>query len=110
MVELLNKTYKKSKADLILELEKADYVSTTADCRTSRRRSFLGMTVHWIGQDLDRCSACLDVRRIFGSHTYNVIGKAISDIHTEFKISSKVNCTMTDNGSQRVNVSSVLQG
>lgn len=99
MVELLKKTYNKSKADLILELDKADYVSTTADCWTSRRRSFLGMTVHWMGQDLDRRSACLGVRRVYGSHTYNVVGKAISNIHTEFKISSKVNCTITDNGS-----------
>ncbi|KAK4013216.1 hypothetical protein OUZ56_025450 [Daphnia magna] len=36
MVELLKKTYSKSKADLIFELDKADYVSTTADCCTSR--------------------------------------------------------------------------
>ncbi|KAI9559513.1 hypothetical protein GHT06_013507 [Daphnia sinensis] len=99
MVELLMKTYNKSKVDLILELDKADFVSTTADCLTSRHRSFLGMTVHWMGQDLARRSACLGVRRVYGSHTYNVVGKAISDVHTEFKISSKVNCTITDNGS-----------
>ena len=73
MVELLKKTYNKSKRDLILEFEKAEYVSTTADCWTSRRQSFLGINVHWMGQDLDRHSACLGVRRIFGSHTFNVL-------------------------------------
>ncbi|XP_045023417.1 uncharacterized protein LOC123467616 [Daphnia magna] len=61
MVELLKKTYSTSKADLILELDKADYVSTTADCWTSRRRSFLGMAVHWMGQDLDRRTADEDM-------------------------------------------------
>ena len=73
MVELLKKTYNKSKRDLIWEFEKADYVSTTADCWTSRRQRFLGINVHWMGQDLDRRSACLGVRRIFGSHTFNVL-------------------------------------
>jgi hypothetical protein len=79
-----------------LEFEKAEYVSTTADCWTSRRRSFLGINVHWMGRDLDRRSACLGDRRIFGSHTMSrphsmSFDKAISDIDTEFKISSKVN-------------------
>lgn len=36
MVDLLKKAYNKSIADLILELDKADYPSTTADCWTSR--------------------------------------------------------------------------
>lgn len=46
-----------------------------------------------------RRSACLGIRRIKGSHTYDVLAKAIDNIHTEFSIGSKVNCVTTDNGS-----------
>ncbi|XP_045030780.1 uncharacterized protein LOC116927558 [Daphnia magna] len=100
MVKLLNKQYQQSKENLILELSKASLVSTTADCWTAHQKSFLGMTVHWLDVDeVTRQSACLGVRRIFGSHTYDVLAKAISEMHKEFKISAKVNLTITDNGS-----------
>ena len=42
---------KKRKQDLINVLKTVDRVCTTADCWTSRRRSFLGITVHWLNQD-----------------------------------------------------------
>jgi hypothetical protein len=100
MVKLLNKQYQETKENLILELSKASHVLTTADCWTARQKSFLGMTVHWLDVDeVTRQSACLGVRRIYGSHTYDVLAKAISEMHKEFKISSKVNLTITDNGS-----------
>jgi len=100
MVQLLDKQYQQTKQNLMSELSKASHVSTTADCWTAHRRSFLGMTVHWLDQDeVTRQSACLGVRRIYGSHTYDVLAKAISEMHAEFKISKKVNLTITDNGS-----------
>ena len=49
--------------------------------------------------DIIRRSACLGVRRVYGSHTYDVLARAMADMHAEFKISSKVNCSITDNGS-----------
>jgi len=99
MVQLLDKQYQQTKQNLMSELSKASHVSTTADCWTAHRRSFLGMTVHWLDQDeVTRQSACLGVRRIYGSHTYDVLAKAISEMHAEFKISKKVNLTITDNG------------
>jgi hypothetical protein len=81
-----------------MALEKATHVSTTVDMWSSGRRSFLGMTVHWIGSDLQRHSACLAVRRVIGSHTHDVIAAAIENMHKEFGIASKMNCTITDNG------------
>ncbi|XP_057377361.1 uncharacterized protein LOC130698693 [Daphnia carinata] len=104
MMEILNQKYARTKSNLISELEKVDYVSTTADCWTSHRKSFLGMTVHWLGEGKDskeiiRRSACLGVRRLYGAHTYDVLAKAMSNLHAEFRISNKVNITITDNGS-----------
>lgn len=97
--ENLQRDYSNSKTNLIIALEKALHVATTADMWTSHRRSFLGMTAHWIGSVLQRCSACLAVRRVIGSHTHDVIAEAIDSVHKEFGIASKFNCTITDNGS-----------
>lgn len=50
-------------------------------------------------KDIIRRSAFLGVGRIYGSHTQDVIAKAISDFRANFKITSQVNCKITDNGS-----------
>lgn len=82
MVQLLDKQYQQTNQNWISELSKANHVSTTADCWAAHRRSFLGMTVHWLDKyEVARQSACLGVRRIFGSHTYDVLARAISDMH-----------------------------
>ena len=79
--ERLQREYSNSKTNLIIALEKATHVSTTEDMWTAHRRSFLGMTVHWNGSDLQRRSACLAVRRVIGSHTHDVIAAAIDSVH-----------------------------
>jgi hypothetical protein len=65
------------------------------------QKTFFGYDcrLHWIGSDLQRRTACLAVRRVIGSHTHDVITEAIDSVHKEFGIASKVNCTITDNGS-----------
>ncbi len=70
---------------------------------TSHRSSFLGMTAHWHGEgknskDIIRRSACLVVRCVYWSNTYNVLARVVADKHAKFKITSKVNCMITDNG------------
>lgn len=40
------------------------------------------------------------VRRVIGSHTYDIIANNINNIHKEFGIVGKVNCTSTDSGSK----------
>lgn len=89
-------------------LENAKFASTTADCWTSHRKSYIGMTVTWLEDDLVRRSTCLGILPIKGLHTYDVLAKAIDNIHTEFGIGSKVNSVTTDDGSNFLKVSNTF--
>ncbi len=96
----LEKLYYEKKYQLIKALGKANYVSTTADCWSSRhRKKYLGETVHWFDEDLKRKSGCLAIRRFIGSTTYLVLGKLLESIHCEFSIAGKTAMLTTDNGS-----------
>ena len=65
-----------------------------------RRRSFLGMTVHWTDSNtLSRKAACLAVRQIKGMHTYDVLAKELEEIIDEYELKSKICFTITDSGS-----------
>ena len=56
------------------------------------------MTAHWINpENLQREDVALACRRITGRHTFDVLAKAINDIHTEYHIQNKVTHTVTDN-------------
>ncbi len=95
--------YLERKSELIEELAITKYVCTTADCWTSRRKHFIGFTIHWVGEeDLIRRSCCLALRRLRGSVTFDVLAKTIDVIHNEFGVSKKVTATITDNGSNFV--------
>lgn len=96
-------TYITKKAVLKNELkEDAKWICTTADGWTSRRRAFIGITVHWLNQNLKRRSACLAVRRVVGTCDYDVIAKLLESVYEEFDILDKVIATITDNGSNFV--------
>ena len=87
------------KKTLIEIFRKVDYVSTTTDCWSAHRKSFIGVTVHWIDSNFKRQSAALACRRLKGSHTFGLLAGAIDDIHSEYGIRDKVVKTITDNGS-----------
>uniref|UniRef100_A0A8P4KQJ3 BED-type domain-containing protein n=1 Tax=Dicentrarchus labrax TaxID=13489 RepID=A0A8P4KQJ3_DICLA len=77
-----------------------DHIATTTDCWSARRRSFIGVTGHWIDPNsLKRCSAALACKQLRGSHTFDVLASALNDIHSEFEIRGKTMRTTTDNGS-----------
>lgn len=70
------------------------------DCWTAHRKSFIGLTAHWINpESLERHSAALACKRLKGSHTFEVLANAMNDIHSEYEIRDKVVCTTTDSGS-----------
>ena len=84
-------------------LEDVPWVGTTADCWTGHHSSYLGVTVHWLDPETrERKQAVLACRRLKGSHTFDVLAHAISEIHSKFQLQDKVRRTTTDNGSNFV--------
>ncbi|KMQ85726.1 tol2 transposase [Lasius niger] len=85
-------------------LEAVDFVCTTADVWSSSKRSFLGITVHWIDSGtLKREGAAIACRRFKGAHTYDKVAKVISEVHSEFDLKlCKITKTIIDNGSNMV--------
>ncbi|XP_027886159.1 uncharacterized protein LOC114152462 [Xiphophorus couchianus] len=95
--------FNEMKAVLIEAMKGVDYVATTTDCWSVRRRGFIGVTAHWIDPDnLERCSAALACRQLRGSHTFDLLANALNDIHAEFEIRGKIVRTTTDNGANFV--------
>jgi len=90
---------KKVKKGVTEAMRAVDHIATTTDC-WSVRRSFIGVTAHWVDPDsLTRRSAALACRQLGGSHTFDVLAGALNDIHSEYGIRDKIVRTTTDNGS-----------
>ena len=100
---------KTKKQNLISTLYQVDYIATTTDCWSASRKSFIGMTAHWIDSDFKRQSAALACKRLKGPHTYDVLAGAIEDIHCGYEIRAKVTKTTTDNGSNFIKAFSRYQ-
>uniref|UniRef100_A0A8C6KMI4 BED-type domain-containing protein n=1 Tax=Nothobranchius furzeri TaxID=105023 RepID=A0A8C6KMI4_NOTFU len=97
--EYLEREYDIMNSYLKATLEEVDFVSTTADIWTVNNKSFLGVTVHWINSTLQRNKAALACKRIKGSHTFDVIGAEMEEIHSTYGLHGKVVATVTDNAS-----------
>ena len=61
------------------------------------------MTVHWLDPATrSREHAVLTFSRLRGRHTYDVLARAMADVHARYNIQDKVTMTTTDNGSNFV--------
>lgn len=97
--------FSKMREELMEKLSNIQYVCTTADVWTANSRSFFGITCHWIDPaSLERKSAALGFPRLQGRITYDNIAGRIHDIHVAYNIESKVQTTITDNGSPFMSV------
>lgn len=76
------------------------FLCTTADIWSGRRRSFFGVTCHYIEEEtFIRKSVALACRRFTGNHTGNKICDILSTIHAEYNIlPTRITATVTDNG------------
>lgn len=84
-------------------LSEVAHVSTTADIWSAKTRSFIGVTVHWLDENLARQSAVLACRNFPSPHTFDRIADILNDIHGEFGLDyEKIVSTATDNGSNFV--------
>lgn len=88
------------KAEMIGIIEKTEYICTTADVLTSKGRSFLGLTMHYFDESLEKKSLMLAFRRLRGRHTHEALAEKILEIHREFNLKrSKITHIVTDGGS-----------
>lgn len=95
--------YEKQVTTIKSELSKVEYVCTALDIWSSKKRSFIGVTVHWIKDDLRRASVALACQRFKGVHSYDRLSEIIQEINADFNLNSnKIVASVTDNGSNFV--------
>lgn len=100
-VRRISESCKTMLENIKINLEPVQYICTTADVWSCKKRSFLGVTCHWINPvTYERRSAALACRRFSGTHSFDRIAELIDDIHSTFGLrSEKITATVTDNGS-----------
>jgi len=98
----IDQAFDEMKIGLKKTLSEIDYVGATADCWSSSNRAYLGVTVHWLDENLIRKSQALACKRIVGSHTFDVLAEALESVLQEFQVLSKTRGVCTDNGSNFV--------
>ena len=94
----MQKSFAEMKENMRKQFSKIDYICTTQDLWTAAKRSWLGMTAHWLDEDLNRVSCVLACYKMKESSTFDVLAQSIHDIYKDFKIQNKVNSGVTDNG------------
>ena len=96
----INEMYEKMQTEMESQLTQVSFECTIADLWSVNNQGYLGMTAHWINRDFTRRSASLTCRRITRSLTYDVVGRAICDIHTQYELDvAKLTHTVTNEAS-----------
>lgn len=100
MMNDLDIKYSKLKAILTDLIDKAKYVCLTADGWMNRGRSFLGVTIHFFDDQLNKHSYILAFKRMYGRHTHEMLKDLLLSVIKEFKIDlSKITHIVTDGAS-----------
>lgn len=102
LTEHIQEEHARVRAALQADLDSAKYVCATADIWSHHHRSFLGVTCHWLTEDLGRKSALLAIRRFKGKHTAERIAEMLHETFNEYNIGPKITHVVTDNGSNFV--------
>lgn len=73
----LDSKFNKLKQKLIRKINNSNFVCLMADVWTNKARSFMGMSIHFLNDKLERELYLLAFRRLFGRHTYDVLAELI---------------------------------
>lgn len=91
------------KSTILEKMSTAQFFCTTADIWSSRRKSFLGVTVHWLNKSFERESFAIACTRFKGIHNFTAIAKQIDHAHQRYGLNAQnVVYTVTDNASNMV--------
>lgn len=106
-IKLMSRNTLKSKIDLLFESQrnelikvfsKIEHIGITADIWSSKHRSFMGVTAHWINPiTLERNYAILSCSRFLFPHTNDRIAEHLTEVCDIYGITKKVIATTTDN-------------
>lgn len=98
LYEKLKHNFEECKSNLTQMLSDVKHVCLTADIWSSKTRSFLGTTIHWLDNEMNRVSYVLDICRITGRYDYIKINELLEDILYKFNLNcDKVRAIITDN-------------
>lgn len=86
--------------DIKKRISDQKFVCTTADIWSTKKRSFLGVTCHWINPDYSRTSVALACERFKGTHDHKNIAFKLKTLYDKYFINpEKIVATVTDNAS-----------
>ena len=111
MKNLAKKNVTKKKEEVKEVLEPIEDVTITADAWTSTKQKmgFVAVTVHYFTKGMILKSISLGVKRIYGSHTGDLLAGAIKGICEEFNIFKKIRTMTGDNGANMRDAAKVLK-
>lgn len=99
----LEEQYERMLIEIRRKLATTRYVCTTADMWTSRCKSYLGVTVHWLNDKCVRESYAIACSRMMGTQDYKTISRIINHAHQRYGLTSEnIVCTVTDNAANMV--------
>lgn len=102
--------YEEKKQSLLEKLKDVKWTSLTADTWSAHRKSFMGVTLHYVEpRTLQMMSYALACRRFKGSHTAKAICMLLNEIIIEFKLTNKVEHVVTDNAANFVKAFTLFQ-
>lgn len=97
---LIENKFSNYMSSLYNELQNVDFMCCTADIWSTKHKSYMGITCHYIDENtLERKSKLLCCRRFMSPHDNERIAELISEVYREFDITFKVVGTVTDNAS-----------
>lgn len=93
-------TFETEKNKLIRIFSEIEYIGITCDIWSSKHRSFMGVTAHWIDpKTYERRYAILSCARFLFPHTNDRIADHLINVCDIYGITAKVIATTTDNAS-----------